>query len=85
MSVIRDTENEKRGNMETRKRTSTPAKIKNEVRTWYAFEGPSGEIVHNKQFFFAWKEGCLLGTYNTLEKAVESLNRKGKLKPREIQ
>ena len=41
--------------METRKRTSEPAQIKNEVRTWYAFEGPSGEIVHNKQFFFAWK------------------------------
>ena len=26
-----------------------------------------------------------VATYNTLEKAVESLNRKGKLKPREIQ
>ncbi len=48
-------------------------KIKPEIRTWYAFEGPLGEVVHNKRFFFAWKEGCLMGTYNTLEEATESL------------
>jgi hypothetical protein len=47
--------------------------IKREIRTWYAFEGPLGEVVHNKRFFFAWKEGCLMGTYNTLEEATESL------------
>jgi hypothetical protein len=32
-----------------------------------------GEVVHNRRFFFAWKEGCLMGTYNTLEEATESL------------
>jgi hypothetical protein len=48
-------------------------KIKPEVRTWYAFVRPLGEVVHNKRFFFAWKEGCLMGTYNTLEEAAESL------------
>jgi hypothetical protein len=47
--------------------------IKREVRTWYAFEGPLGEVVHNRRFFFAWKEGCLMGTYNTLQEATESL------------
>ena len=47
--------------------------IKPEIRTWYAFEGPLGDVVHNKRFFFAWKEGCLMGTYNTLEEATASL------------
>jgi hypothetical protein len=47
--------------------------IKREVRTWYAFEGPLGEVVHNRRFFFAWKEGCLMGTYNTLQEATEFL------------
>ena len=57
--------------------------IKREIRTWYAFEGPLGEVVHNKQFFFAWKDGCLMGTYNTLEEAPESLALKERLKTRE--
>ena len=57
-----------------RKKTNiNTTKIKPEIRTWYAFEGPLGEVVHNKRFFFAWKEGCLMGTYNTLEEATESL------------
>jgi hypothetical protein len=47
--------------------------IKPEIRTWYAFEGPLGDVIHNKRFFFAWKEGCLMGTYNTLEEATASL------------
>ena len=49
--------------------------IKHEIRTWYAFEGPLGEVLHNRRFFFAWKDGCLMGTYNTLEEATESLHR----------
>jgi hypothetical protein len=40
--------------------------VKREIRTWYAFEGPLGEVVHNKRFFFAWKDGCLMRTYRTL-------------------
>ena len=47
--------------------------IKREIRTWYAFEGPLGDVIHDKRFFFAWKEGCLMGTYNTLEEATASL------------
>jgi hypothetical protein len=49
------------------------AQSNNLIRTWYAFEGSWGAVVHNKRFFFAWKEGCLMGTYNTLEDAMESL------------
>jgi hypothetical protein len=61
-----------------RKTKSTPdiSSIKPEIRTWYAFEGPLGDVVHNKRFFFAWKEGCLMGTYNTLEEATASLTSK---------
>ena len=44
-----------------------------ETRTWYAFEGPLGDVIHNRRFFFAWKQGCLIGTYNTLEEATASL------------
>ena len=47
--------------------------VKREIRTWYAFEKPLGEVVHNKRFFFAWKDGCLMGTYSTLGEAMESL------------
>jgi hypothetical protein len=43
------------------------------MRNWYAFEGPSGEVVYNAQSFFAWKDGNLIGTYNTLKGAVEAL------------
>ena len=43
------------------------------AQTWYAFEGPLGDVIHNGRFFFAWKEGCLMGTYNTLEEATASL------------
>ena len=60
-------------NMRKRKLAVNTNQVKPEVRTWYAFEGPLGEIVHNKRFFFAWNQGCLLGTYNTLEEAAESL------------
>ena len=54
--------------------------VKREVRTWHAFEGPSGEVVHSKRFFFAWKDGCLMGTYSTLEEAMESLEGRERLK-----
>jgi hypothetical protein len=46
--------------------------IKSEIRTWSAFEDPSGDVIHNERFLFAWEEGCLMGTYNTLEEATAS-------------
>ena len=54
--------------------------VKREIRTWYAFEGPLGEVVHNKRFFFAWKDGCLMGTYSTLGEAMGSLEGRERLK-----
>jgi hypothetical protein len=59
--------------MRKTKNGSNISAIKPEIRTWYAFEGPLGDVIHNKRFFFAWKEGCLMGTYNTLEEATASL------------
>jgi hypothetical protein len=59
--------------MRKSKNACTTAPLKPEIRTWYAFEGPLGDVIHNKRFFFAWKEGCLMGTYNTLEEATASL------------
>jgi hypothetical protein len=62
--------------MRKTKSASKISPIKPEIRTWYAFEGPLGDVIHNKRFFFAWKEGCLMGTYNTLEEATASLTSK---------
>ena len=64
--------------MRKSKNASTLSRIKPEIRTWYAFEGALGDVIHNKRFFFAWKEGCLMGTYNTLEEATASLTSKQK-------
>ena len=50
-----------------------PNKDDSDVRNWHAFQGPLGEVLHNGRFFFAWKEGRLLGAYTTLEEAMESL------------
>jgi hypothetical protein len=61
------------GSMRKRKNAPNTAQIKDEIRTWYRFERPLGEIIHNRRFFFAWKDGCLMGTYNTLEEATDSL------------
>jgi hypothetical protein len=62
------------------KNASNISPIKQEIRTWYAFEGPLGEVIHNQRFFFAWKEGCLMGTYNSLEEATASLASREKRK-----
>jgi hypothetical protein len=59
---------------EENKNTPNISPIKPEIRTWYAFEGPLADVVHNKRFFFAWKEGCLMGNYTTLEEATASLS-----------
>jgi hypothetical protein len=47
---------------------------------YYAYRGALGEIVRHKASFFAWRDGFLIGTYNTLEEAMESLEWKGRLK-----
>ena len=59
--------------MRKRKNTLNAAQIKAELRNWFAFEGPLGEVVYNVRYFFAWKEGHLMGTYSTLKEATESL------------
>jgi hypothetical protein len=47
--------------------------IKAEIRNWYTFEDSLEEVVHNAKYFFAWKDGILIGTYNTLGEATTSL------------
>ena len=61
------------GRMRKRENTLNAAQIKAELRNWFAFEGPLGEVVYNSRYFFAWKEGHLMGTYSTLKEATESL------------
>jgi len=55
-------------------------KSKSEIRSWSAYQGPLGEIICNNRYFFAWKDGCLVGTSNTLEEAMEALVWKERLK-----
>jgi hypothetical protein len=59
--------------MRMRNVTINAAPIKAEIRNCYTFEGPLGEVVHNAKYFFAWKDGILIGTYNTLRQATASL------------
>lgn len=44
--------------------------LKDESRNWHAYEGPLGEVVHIGQYFFAWKDGCRIGRYDTLGEAM---------------
>jgi hypothetical protein len=68
--------------MRKRKSALSAAPIKDETRTWYTFERPAGEIVHNTRYFFAWKDGHLVGTFGTLKEAMDSLVwRRGELNP----
>jgi hypothetical protein len=52
------------------------------ARDWYAYQGPLGQVVHNGTYFFASKDEFLIGTYNTLEEAMESLAWRERLKSR---
>jgi hypothetical protein len=61
------------GRMIKIKNRGTVSPIRSEIRTWSAFEDPSGDVIHNERFLFAWEEGCLMGTYNTLEDVTASL------------
>ena len=47
--------------------------LKDESRSWRAYEGPLGEVVHIGQYFFAWKDGFRIGRYDTLEEAMKAL------------
>lgn len=46
----------------------------------YVFQGPLGQVVHDGHYFFAWKEGHLIGTHKKLEEAMESLAWRERLK-----
>jgi hypothetical protein len=70
---------------ENRKHVMNAEQIKAEIRNWYAYQGPLGEVVCNGRYFFAWKDGCLIGTSKILEEVMESLVWREMLKPREIQ
>jgi hypothetical protein len=50
---------------------------------WYAYQGDLGEVVCNGRYFFAWKDGCLIGTSKKLEEVMEALVWKEMLKTRE--
>ena len=60
--------------------TMNAKQIKDEMRSPYAYEGPLGEVVHYGRDFFAWQKGRLIGTYSTLEEAMESLQERERLK-----
>jgi hypothetical protein len=42
--------------------------------SWRAYEGLLGEVVHIGQYFFAWRNGCRIGRYDTLREAMEVLS-----------
>jgi hypothetical protein len=48
----------------------------------YSYHGPLGEVSHSGRYYFAWKEGFLIGTYKTFEEAMESLVWRERLKTR---
>ena len=70
--------------MRKRKNTLNAAQIKAELWNSFAFEGPLGEVVYDARYFFAWKEGHLMGTYSTLKEATESLAPRGPKTKREM-
>lgn len=50
---------------------------------WYAYRGYLGEVICNGQYFFAWKDGCLVGTSKKLEEVMKALACKEMLKTSE--
>jgi hypothetical protein len=47
---------------------------------YYAYLGPLGEIVRDGVSFFASKDGFLIGEYDTFQRAMDSLEWKGRAK-----
>ena len=43
------------------------------VRDWETFSLRPGQVVYKGGYYFAWKRGHFIGTYETLDDAVESL------------
>jgi len=52
-----------------------------ETTSYYAYQGPLGEVVCDEVSFLASKDGFPVGTYKTYEEAMESLAWKGRAKP----
>lgn len=59
------------GEFDTRARSAETVRP---VRDWSSFAVPNGHFVHRGRCYFAWSRGHFIGTYDTLDDAVESLN-----------
>ena len=42
-------------------------------KDWYAYQGPLGDVVHKGAYFFASKDGFLIGSYETFDDAIAAL------------
>jgi hypothetical protein len=45
------------------------------ARKWETFTLPLGQIANKGRYYFVWCKGRFIGTYETLDDAVESLER----------
>jgi hypothetical protein len=43
------------------------------LRDWVTFAVPNGQVVYRGCYYFAWSAGYFIGTYDSLDDAVESL------------
>ena len=59
--------------MSTAKMATKAANAKPLFPTGETFVGTLGQVVHYGKSFFAWQDGCLIGTYTTFDDATESL------------
>lgn len=59
--------------MRTMRAATNGTRCKPILHNWYTSVVPSGQVVHRDRYFFAWKDGCLIGTYTTRQEARESL------------
>jgi hypothetical protein len=59
------------------------ARSERNFQHWYAYQGQLGQVVHNGWYFFAWKDGCLIGASKALEETMEALAWRERLKTRE--
>jgi hypothetical protein len=50
------------------------------MSNWYPYQGALAEVTHDGRYFFARKDGFLIGTYSTLADALESLAWRERLK-----
>jgi hypothetical protein len=39
----------------------------------YSYQGPLGHVAHIGRYFLAWKDGFLIGAYQTADEAMASL------------